>query len=1185
MKTGRRLTALWLAPLLALIMVAVWQGRYLASAQSATPTPAPAATPKPAATPGPATTPAPAAAMPNTLQEVDAQIAQVEAQIKQLNDQADKLITASEQEQKKRLRDQIKTLKQQLRILKRRQDQLANATSIQGMREIQDRYRARIQQLENESAQRRHETIARYEAILARDPNSRIAPDVLWRLAYLYFEEAHTAYLNAWDTYESAADQLYRRGNTEAAVQEPKHNYSRTIAILDRLLNQFPNYEKKDDVLYLLAYCLQEMDDNDRALTVYQRIIAETPTSPMVPEALVREGEIYFDRDQFPQAIELYKKVLQFRSSNFYDKALYKLGWSYYKLNNYEQAVKYFTDVLAFYRDHPVRRGGHASEDLRQDAVDYIAISFTESEGSEGARAAIAFLQNFGDRDIARQILSKIGDVYDEQTNYDAARQAYHAYIANFPTAPDLPDVYRRIAVTYEKQQMYEEAVQTYMQIAQQLGPNSAWAQANAGRTTELQEAAGQRQSSMFAAGTYYHEKAQHAAGAEQQAFYKKAIEVYSMFLQNYPDADGAYETAYNLAECYMETKQYELAAQMYQKVIGMKRDKQMWTEALFNNAKAYELMVDEQGGLPNHAALEERTQIEHQGVDTTGQRKTVTIQPVQISAVAKKWVDALLLHVQDLPQAERSPVMLYKVGEIFYLHGDFDNARKYFEQLFQQYPSNPVVQYAAHYYLETYKQREEWTEYRLALGRLPTSGGRLDSRQFEAVRTGVTFKIAEQLLREATSTTPVDKNKVQLAINEYLSAVQRNPNDPNAGLALYNVAVAYESHLGDVMRANDMFVRMAQSYPKNKYAADALWHAAYNYQVLIEFDKAIDAYRTFARLFPSDKNGGNALLNAGALLEESGRLSEALPPYQDFLNRFSAAAEAPEIAFSVASIYERLGAPDSASGAYEAYARRGADDAGRMIEAYCRWGRIMENRGNWPEAEKRYLQAKAIYQRVRGTTAEFDSQYAAESAFRIAMHGFDAYKRVSYTGNSKKDALVFKQKGELAKTLKAQFEEIITFNNYLWATAALFMVGETLNEFAESALNAPPPRDLPPDKQDEYVFKLEEAVYPFKNAAMEWFKRCLNKGVEQRLMNEWVIKSYVAILKVEADAVEPKFEAVSATNAPVMTIPALQPYQAPPAPPPPAVAPAPAVAPTPAVTPPGGGTFWRTFFGWGVDQ
>jgi hypothetical protein len=57
--------------------------------------------------------------------------------------------------------------------------------------------------------------------------------------------------------------------------------------------------------------------------------------------------------------------------------------------------------------------------------------------------------------------------------------------------------------------------------------------------------------------------------------------------------------------------------------------------------------------------------------------------------------------------------------------------------------------------------------------------------------------------------------------------------------LALNNVAVAYENYLLDLHAANEALLRLAQNYPKSDLAGKSLLKAAYNYQVLGEFDLA----------------------------------------------------------------------------------------------------------------------------------------------------------------------------------------------------------------------------------------------------------------------------------------------------------------------------------------------------------
>jgi TolA-binding protein len=1101
--------------------------------------------------------PPPKAAAADTPEGVKQQIAQLEKQIDELNAEAEKLVNVEDQDKRTTIRKQIKSLRLQVRILEHRLDQLSDSASQSGVDQVRERYRQRIREYEAQKSAIRRQTIARFEEALGRNPNSNLAPDILWRLGNLYFEEAHATYLEAWDRYETEMDRLYNQGATNVVPEEPKHNYGRSVELLSRILRDFPSYEHKDKTLYLLAYCLQEQNDDDRALMIYQQLITESPKSESVPEAYVRMGEIHFARDQYDKAIERYQQVLQFPKSKFYDKALYKLGWSYYKTRDYDAAVKYFSDVLRYYRERPVTAGRKGKgDDLRQESLDYIAISFTEAEGLNGAGAAVSFMQKFGDRDLGRQILLKVGEVYDERTDYEPARQAYRAYLQNFPLAPEVPEVYSKIAQTYEKESRFEEAVQIYSEIGTKLGPDSEWARVNANvKTAEVSRAAKFRQTSFLAAATFHHEKAQKAGGAEAQAHYQKAIESYEIYLANYPDSDGAYETAFNVAECYMELQQYPQAAAKYQKVIEIKKDKDLWANALFNRAKAYELQVEKEGGLPNKEAITARDKAASSG-DKAGTPKTVEIKPTAMSATTGNWVKSLGEHVENLPDSDKSPAMLYKIGEIYYLHGDFDNARVYFKQVFDKYPKSDVVAFASYWFIETYKQRQDYAGLKEATRVVPESSKLgLDTTALKSLSAGATFKIAEQKLRDSTSASPVVKAQVQDAIDEYQRGIAENPNDKLADVAMLNIAVAYENHIQDLIRANEAYLYLAKNYPKSQHAPDALLKAAFNYQVLVEFDKAVEAYELFYQSFPGHKEAGNALYNAAVLREESGQSSAAVSLYQQYLGKHATAADASEVSFNVARLYEKSNNLSAAEQAYDAYAKRGADNAERMSEAYFRWGKILEDRGQTGEAEKRYLQAVAVFVKAKSEDpkAEVNARYAAEAQFRVTSRFYEAYKSMAFTGNLKKDANVLKEKAEAFKRLKDNYEQIVTFGNYQWATAALHMIGVINQDFSESLLKAPVPKDLPPEQQDEYIFKLEEIAFPIKNRALEAFKQNVAKGVSERVVNEWIVKSYLELKKLEPQAVEPKFEKTTASDVPALATAGVDPTlpAAPVAPPP----------------------------------
>ena len=665
--------------------------------------------------------------------------------------------------------------------------------------------------------------------------------------------------------------------------------------------------------------------------------------------------------------------------------------------------------------------------------------------------------------------------------------------------------------------------------------PGREWSRVNGARKVESERAAKLVQTSIMARATFHHEKAQNSSGAESQAHYLKAIESYELYLANYPEAKGAYETAFNLGECYMEVERYNDAGTQYQIVIQRKQDKELWTSALFNNAKAYEAQVEKEGGLPNKDALAEPAKITGSASE---EPKGVAITPTAMGPSAKSWVEALETHVVNLPESEKSPPMLYKIGEIFYLHGDFATADRYFEQIFGKYPQHEVVQLASYYYTQSAKQTGDFKGLQEKLKVVPAASGITDEQK-TLMAAGAQFKIAEQIMKEATATDPPDPAKVREAIAEYEKGVAENPGADNAGVAVYNIAVAQENYLNDLVAANEAYMRLAATYPKNSQSKEGLLRAAYNYQILAEFDKSIEAYELFFRTFADDrKAAGDALFNSATLMEESGDYAAALGRYQQYLSEYASDIDAGEVAFVIARLHEKMGDNASAETAYEDCARR-ESDAARLTETYYRWGKLLTARGDAAGAENRYLQSVAVYIKARdaGGTDEVDPRFAAESQFHIAEQHYDDYTAIVFTGNIRRDTELLRLKAEAFKRLKIYYEDIVTFGSYEWATAALHMLGMINQDFSDALLNAPVPEDLEPEQQDEYIFKLEEIAFPIKNRALEAFKQNVNKGINERQVNEWIIKSYVQLKKLEPQAEEPKFESVTSAESPAFAV------------------------------------------------
>src|SRR5207249_3584809 len=152
-------------------------------------------------------------------------------------------------------------------------------------------------------------------------------------------------YFQARQAYEVAMGE-WKPDSGQAEPQEPGFHYEPTIAMMQRLLTEFPDYRLIDGAYYLLGYCLGEQGEEERSVDVYAELVDRFPDSRFAPEVWTRIGEYYFAVNELLRAMHAYTQVLGHRDSPFYDKAMYKLAWTHFRLADPERAPQEFQKAV-----------------------------------------------------------------------------------------------------------------------------------------------------------------------------------------------------------------------------------------------------------------------------------------------------------------------------------------------------------------------------------------------------------------------------------------------------------------------------------------------------------------------------------------------------------------------------------------------------------------------------------------------------------------------------------------------------------------------------------------------------------------------------------------------------------------------------------------------------------------------
>ena len=210
------------------------------------------------------------------------------------------------------------------------------------------------------------------------------------------------------------------------------------IATYRRILDTYPHYERNDQVLYQMARAYDELGENEQAIETMQRLSERYPNSEYLDEIFFRRGEYFFIRRQYLDAEDAYGAVVALRrDSQFHELALYKLGWTFYKQELYDEALHKYIELL----DYKLAQGydfdsinyeadvlmGDLEEERRvADTFRVISLAFSNLGGADILNEYFA---QRGSRSYEDRIYSNLAEFYVEKLRFNDAADVYRSFV------------------------------------------------------------------------------------------------------------------------------------------------------------------------------------------------------------------------------------------------------------------------------------------------------------------------------------------------------------------------------------------------------------------------------------------------------------------------------------------------------------------------------------------------------------------------------------------------------------------------------------------------------------------------------------------------------------------------------------------------------------------------------------
>ncbi|HSB15007.1 MAG TPA: tetratricopeptide repeat protein, partial [Bryobacteraceae bacterium] len=464
------------------------------------------------------------------------------------------------------------------------------------------------------------------------------------------FERRTTGRQPADDTAAAADRSVEGAGDLERAGARE------ALALYRKLLDDYPRYERNDQVLYQMSRAYEELGQIEEAMAVMDRIVREYPRSRYIDEVQFRRAERFFAHRRYRDAENAYAGIVAVgEGSSFFELALYKLGWTYYKQEFYEEALDRFIALM----DHKVSAGydfeqtGDEQERKRtDDTFRVISLSFSNLGGAD---SAVEYFSRHGKRGYEDKVYGNLGEFYFDKRRYADAAAVYKAFMERNPFHKTAPNFHMRVIEIQAAGGFPSLVLDSKKAFATTYGLQAEYWKhfAHADRPDVL----GYLKTNLTDLANHYHACYQDPKQAEDKsANFEEARRWYRGFLTSFPAVPESPVINYQLADLLGENHSFGEAAVEFEKT-------------------AYDYPPHEKSSQAGYAAV------------ASYREQLGAARPKDAETVKREVVRSSLKFADAFPKHEKAAIVLGAAADDLYGMKEYEPARAAATKLIEAFP------------------------------------------------------------------------------------------------------------------------------------------------------------------------------------------------------------------------------------------------------------------------------------------------------------------------------------------------------------------------------------------------------------------------------------------------------------------------------------------------------------------
>ena len=451
--------------------------------------------------------------------------------------------------------------------------------------------------------------------------------------------------------------------------------------------------------------------------------------------------------------------------------------------------------------------------------------------------------------------------------------------------------------------------------------------------------------------------------------------------------------------------------------------------------------------------------------------------------------------------RTRRSSTVIYKNGQFFFDYGDYDEAIKRFGLIVERYPDDPNAGPAGDRILQALNKAKNYENIEAWARRLKKTKAFSSKDEQERLDTLIVDSVMKSGEKYASD------GNYDKAAAFYLRVPHEYPGNGLAPKALNNAGAVLEKAKKQD-EAVAAYKELADKYPVGQRGAGRRCsprRASRRTSPTTTRPRCF--YEQLAQKYPQNPHAADALRSAGVLRQSLGQHDKAIKHYGEYAKRYKDKSDAKQVAFQAAVVREDQKDWRGAAAAFGAYAktypgrrahRRGACARGRRPaeggQRRGREGRRREGAVRVQRGGKHHKAARAPRTRTTGPPRRATSRASSSSTTTSASRS-----RAS-PGSSPRCS---RRKPSAWKRRRASTWTSSPTSRPSGRPPGLLRIGQGYEAYAKAMRNAPVPKDLNADEKQMYRDELEKVVVVIEDKALDAYKSGYAKALTIGVYNK----------------------------------------------------------------------------------